>query len=152
MADDELNTEPEATRPEQPPAEPVEARRSLLRRHWGKLTVSTLVIGPLMVFTIWAVIALSFDFSTGERVGWVQKLSRRGWLCKTWEGELQMSNIPGSAPILFEFSVPDDSLANVIELAAGRKVALYYEQHIGVPSRCFGETEYFVKRVRVLEP
>jgi hypothetical protein len=63
-----------------------------------------------------------------------------------------MSNIPGSAPILFEFSVPDDSLANVIELAAGRKVALYYEQHIGVPSRCFGETEYFVKRVRVLEP
>jgi hypothetical protein len=113
------------------------------------LAIATLIIGPIAIFSLRAAVALSYDFSTGERVGWVQKLSRRGWLCKTWEGELQMSNIPGSAPILFEFTVPDDSIATVIEQAAGRKVALYYEQHIGVPTTCFGETEYWV---RVLEP
>lgn len=152
MADETSVPDPGESRPEQPPAAPVEPRRGFLRRHWGKLTLSMLILVPAVIFTVWAAVALSFDFSTGERVGWVQKLSRRGWLCKTWEGELQMSNIPGSAPILFEFTVPDDSIARVIESAAGRKVALYYEQHVGVPTTCFGETQYFVSRVRVLEP
>ena len=152
MPDERSAPDPGEPRPEQPPAAPVEPRRGLIRRHWGKLTLSMLILVPAVIFTVWAAVALSFDFSTGERVGWVQKLSRRGWLCKTWEGELQMSNIPGSAPILFQFTVPDDSIARVIESAAGRKVALYYEQHVGVPTNCFGETEYFVSRVRVLEP
>lgn len=152
MADETSAPDPGEPRPEQLPAAPVEPRRGFLRRHWGKLTLSMLILVPAVIFTVWATVALSFDFSTGERVGWVQKLSRRGWLCKTWEGELQMSNIPGSAPILFEFTVPDDSIARVIESAAGRKVALYYEQHVGVPTTCFGETQYFVSRVRVLEP
>jgi len=152
MADDESIPEPDAPRPEPKSPEPVEPRRGFLRRHWGKMTITTLILGPVVVFSLWAAIALAYDFSTGERVGWVQKLSRRGWLCKTWEGELQMSNIPGSAPMLFEFTVPDDSVAGVIERAAGRKVALYYEQHIGIPTSCFGETQYFVSRVRVLDP
>lgn len=152
MADETSAPDPGEPRPEQLPAAPVEPRRGFFRRHWGKLTLSMLILVPAVIFTVWATVALSFDFSTGERVGWVQKLSRRGWLCKTWEGELQMSNIPGSAPILFEFTVPDDSIARVIESAAGRKVALYYEQHVGVPTTCFGETQYFVSRVRVLEP
>ena len=151
MADENPTQDPVA-HPDQPPAPPTEPRRSLLRRHWGKLTIGMLILVPAVIFTVWAAVALSFDFSTGERVGWVQKLSRRGWLCKTWEGELQMSNIPGSAPILFEFNVPDDSIAGGIESAAGRKVALSYEQHVGVPTTCFGETEYFVSRVRILEP
>ncbi|HEY5544732.1 MAG TPA: hypothetical protein VIK50_01650 [Gemmatimonadaceae bacterium] len=152
MADEKPTQDPGDPRPEQPPAAPVEPRRSFLRRHWGKMTISMLILIPVATFSVWAAIALAFDFSTGERVGWVQKLSRRGWLCKTWEGELQMSNIPGSAPILFQFSVPADSIAGVIESAAGRKVALYYEQHIGVPTTCFGETQYFVSKVRILEP
>jgi hypothetical protein len=152
MADEKPTQDPGEPRPEPPPAAPIEPRRRFLRRHWGKLTISMLILVPAAIFTVWATIALSFDFSTGERVGWVQKLSRKGWLCKTWEGELQLSNIPGSAPILFQFTVPDDSIARVIELAAGRKVALYYEQHVGVPTTCFGETEYFVSGVRVLEP
>jgi len=116
------------------------------------MTITTLILGPIAVFSLWAVIALSFDFSTGERVGWVQKLSRRGWMCKTWEGELQMSTIPGSAPMLFEFTVPDDSVANMINQAAGKKVSLYYEQHIGIPTSCFGETQYFVTAVRIVDP
>ena len=152
MADEETTPETGDTPLADRPPEPVEPRRGFLRRHWGKMTLTTLIIGPIAVFSLWAMIALAYDFSTGERVGWVQKLSRRGWLCKTWEGELQMSTIPGSAPMLFEFTVPNDSIAGVIEQAAGRKVALYYEQHIGIPTSCFGETQYFVTRIRVLDP
>ena len=153
MADDERSPDPVA-----PPAEPraaeerVETRPNFLRRHWGKLTVFTVVFLPLLIFTIWAGVTLSYSYSSGERVGYVQKLSRKGWLCKTWEGELQMSNVPGSAPILFQFSVRSDSLARAIEAAAGSQVALRYDQHVGVPSQCFGETEYFVKAVRVVRP
>ena len=152
MANEETTPETGSPPPADRPPEPVVPRRGFLRRHWGKVTIMTLIVVPVAVFSLWAMIALAYDFSTGERVGWVQKLSRRGWMCKTWEGELQMSSIPGSAPMLFQFTVPDDSIATVIEQAAGRKVALYYEQHIGIPTTCFGETQYFVTRVRVLEP
>lgn len=152
MAEDESTHEADAPVAEPKPPEPVELRRGFLRRHWGKMTIATLILGPIAVFSLWAAIALSFDFSTGERVGWVQKLSRRGWLCKTWEGELQMSTIPGSAPMLFEFTVPDDSVADIINKAAGKKVSLYYEQHIGIPTTCFGETQYFVTGVRIVDP
>jgi hypothetical protein len=152
MADEDTIPDAGPPPPAERPPEAVPPRRSFFRRHWGKMTILTLTVVPVAVFSLWAMIALAYDFSTGERVGWVQKLSRRGWLCKTWEGELQMSTIPGSAPMLFQFTVPDDSIATAIERASGKKVALYYEQHIGIPTTCFGETEYFVTRVRVLEP
>jgi hypothetical protein len=148
MADDESTPVSNEPAPEPPRTEAVEPRRSFLRLHWGKLALAALLIVPVLIFTIWSAITLGYSYSTGERVGYVQKLSRKGWLCKTWEGELQMSNIPGSAPILFEFSVRSDSLAQAIEETAGRRVALTYEQHVGVPSRCFGETEYFIVGVR----
>lgn len=153
MADDELTSEPAAPRSEEPRSEEprtetLEPRTSFVRRHWGKLAIVALVFVPAIVFTIWAGITLSYSYSDGERVGYVQKLSRKGWLCKTWEGELQLSNIPGSAPILFQFSIRSDSLASAIQAMAGRQVAIHYEQHVGVPSDCFGETEYFVTAVR----
>ena len=150
MADDELTPDSGTPPPDEPDKELIEPRRSVIRRHWLKVTITALVLVPALVFTIWAGITLSYSYSSGERVGYVQKLSRKGWLCKTWEGELQLSNIPGSAPILFQFSVRSDSLARMIESLAGRQVALHYEQHVGVPSSCFGETEYFVTAVREL--
>ena len=151
MADEEAGPEPQA--PAEPVerqerAEPLAPKQSFVRRHWGKLLIATVLLLPALVFTIWAGITLSYSYSTGQRTGYVQKLSRKGWLCKTWEGELQMSNVPGSAPILFQFSVRDDSIAQAIESMAGRQVSLTYEQHVGVPSDCFGETEYFVTGVR----
>jgi len=145
MADEEAGPGPQE-REER--AESLEPKQSFLRRHWGKLAILGVLVLPALVFTIWAGITLSYSYSDGERVGYVQKLSRKGWLCKTWEGELQLSNIPGSAPILFQFSVRSDSLARAIQALAGRQVAIYYEQHVGVPSDCFGETEYFVTTVR----
>lgn len=154
MADDEAGPEPQereeraVSEERQARAEPLEPKRSFVRRHWGKMTIAMVVLLPILVFTIWAGIALSWSYSTGSRTGYVQKLSLKGWLCKTWEGELQMSNVPGSAPILFQFSVRSDSIARAIEALAGKQVSLTYEQHVGVPSDCFGETEYFVTMVR----
>jgi hypothetical protein len=153
MADDEEpRPDPIEPSPEGARVEPVDARPSFVRRHWGKLLVAAVILVPALVFTIWAGIALSYSYSDGNRVGYVQKLSRKGWLCKTWEGELQISNIPGSAPILFQFSVRSDSVARAIEALAGRQVQIHYQQHVGVPSNCFGETEYFVDAVRAVQP
>lgn len=127
-------------------------RAGFLRRHWGKLTLAMIVLVPVAIFAAWAGVALGFTYSSGERVGFVQKLALKGWVCKTWEGELQMSNIPGSAPVIFAFTVRGDSLAHAIEASEGRQVALKYEQHVGLPTRCFGDTEYFVTGMRLLSP
>lgn len=126
-------------------------RHGLLRRHWGKMTLTTILITPLLVFTIWAGLALAFTYSSGDRVGFIQKLARKGWLCKTWEGELQLSNVPGSAPTIFFFTVRSDSIAEEVRKLEGRQVSIHYSQHIGVPSRCFGDTEYFIIGVRAIE-
>ena len=152
MADDEPKADPIEPIPEPVRAEPVEPPRGFVRRHWGKSLIAAVILLPALIFTIWAGVALSFSYSDGNRVGFVQKLSRKGWLCKTWEGELQISNIPGSAPILFQFSVRSDSVARAIEALAGRQVQIHYQQHVGVPSSCFGETEYFVDAVRSVQP
>ena len=89
-------------------------------------------------------VTLTFTYSEGERVGYVQKLSKKGWICPTWEGELAMVNIPGQPPEIFKFSVRTDAVAKVLEQVAGNRVALHYKQKKGVPSSCFGETEYFI--------
>ena len=123
-------------------------RPTFARRHWGKLTLAALVLAPLAVFGVWAAATLGYSYSSGQRVGYNQKLSRKGWICKTWEGELALSNVPGQAPELFRYSVRDDAVAAQIQALEGARVALDYEQHRGVPTSCFGETEYFATGVR----
>lgn len=140
-------TEGEAARNDAPQSPPPR-RPSFLRRHWGKLAVLSIVLIPLLVLMAWSWITLSYTYSSGERVGYVQKLSKKGWLCKTWEGELAMANLPGTMPQLFNFSVRDDDVAKQIESYGGQPVAIAYRQHRGVPFSCFGETEYFVNAVR----
>jgi hypothetical protein len=99
----------------------------------------------------YVVVALNWSYSKGERIGFVQKFSEKGWLCKTWEGELQMLPVPGAVPEKFIFSVRDKSMINKINLSLGKKISLSYEQHIGIPTTCFGESEYFAVNVRILE-
>ncbi len=94
-------------------------------------------------------IVLNWSYSTGERAGYVQKFSKKGWICKTWEGELAMVAVPGSTPEKFFFSVRDENVARSVSESMGKRVSLAYEQHIGIPTTCFGETEYFVTRVQV---
>ncbi len=99
----------------------------------------------------WIWFALSWSYSQGERAGYVQKFSRKGWLCKTWEGEIAMVTMPGAIPEKFEFTVRDDKVAAEINALAGKRVVLMYEQHKFIPTSCFGETEYFVTGVRPVE-
>jgi len=125
------------------------------RRRWKWLVIllAILVVLPPLLFAAWSWIALTYTYSSGERAGYVQKFSDKGWVCKTWEGELSMVNIPGAAQERWNFSVRDDSIAKVIRETMGNKVALTYEEHRGLPTSCFGETEYFVSGVRrVSEP
>ena len=96
----------------------------------------------------WTWLTLSWSYSDGERTGYVQKLSRKGWLCKTWEGEIAMVTMPGAIPEKFEFTVRDAGIVDQINRQAGNRVVLHYEQHKFIPSSCFGETEYFIDNIR----
>lgn len=103
----------------------------------------------LMTLYVWAM--MSWSYSDGERAGWVQKLSKKGWLCKTWEGEMAMVSMPGAVPEKFLFTVRDAAVADQINAAIGKRVALHYEEHIGLPTSCFGDTRHFVNAVKSLE-
>jgi hypothetical protein len=127
-------------------------KKSFARRHWGKLGLGAIILVPLVGMTLWTLIALGYTYSSGERVGYIQKISKKGWICKTYEGEIAMVNLPGQIANTFQFSVRDDSIADLITKAQGQRVAISYKQHKGVPTSCFGETEYFVSGVKVIGP
>ncbi len=116
-----------------------------------RLLLTLLALLALLAIA-WVWIALHWSYSDGERAGYVQKLSRKGWICKTWEGEIAMVTMPGAIPEKFEFSVRDDAVAQRINALAGKRVVLDYKQYKFIPTTCFGETEYFIDGVReVLE-
>jgi len=96
-------------------------------------------------------IALHWSYSSGDRAGYVQKFSKKGWICKTWEGEMAMVSLPGSIPEKFLFTVHDEQVAQRIHAVMGKRVSVDYEEHIGLPTSCFGDTRHFVKDVRVIE-
>ena len=121
------------------------------RRRLGLMLV-LLIAAAMLLFALYVWIALSIDYSEGERAGYVQKVSRKGWLCKTWEGELAMVNLPGAMPEIFRFTVRDDAVAQRLNESMGRRVRLHYEQHMGIPTTCFGETSYFVTDVEPVTP
>lgn len=116
-------------------------------RIWTIRILAAAVILPAAGFALWTWTALKFVYASGERSGYVQKISTKGWVCKTWEGELAMANLPGSMPEIFEFTVRDNRVAADIEKTIGQRVSLHYDQHRGIPTKCFGETEYFVTEV-----
>jgi len=106
-------------------------------------------LAALAALYFWA--ALSWSYSSGERAGWVQKFSHKGWICKTWEGELALVSLPGSTPEIFAFTVSDDAVAAQVTKVMGKRVSLHYEQKVGLPTSCFGETRYFVSGLTVSE-
>jgi hypothetical protein len=122
------------------------------RRKWPWILVGMFLVVPVLIIVGWTAITLNWDYASGTRAGYVQKFSKKGWLCKTWEGEIAMVNVPGAMQERFAFTVRNDSVAALINKAQGQRVVIQYDQHRGIPSSCFGETEYFVKGVRVLGP
>ena len=137
-----------ATEPVAPPAAPP-ARK---KHHRVRTIILLIVLIPVVVIALWIWVALGYTYASGERAGYVQKISKKGWLCKTWEGELAMANLPGTMPQIFSFTVRNDSIANVLEQTIGKQVSVTYEQHRGLPTSCFGETEYFISRVNRIGP
>jgi hypothetical protein len=113
-------------------------------KKWGIRIAIGGVLVAVVGFGLYTFASLNFAYSKGERVGFVQKISKKGWVCKTNEGELAMVNMSGQQAEKFYFTVRDDALVQKIESLAGHRVALQYEEHKGIPSSCFGETEYFV--------
>jgi len=116
-----------------------------------KLIIAAVVIVPVLLFALYTWVALSWSYSNGDRAGYVQKFSKKGWICKTWEGELALVSIPGTMSEKFYFTVRDDAVAARVNQTMGKRVALQYEQHKGIPTSCFGETEYFVVDVKSVE-
>jgi hypothetical protein len=109
-----------------------------------------LVVVPILLFVAYTWFVLWWSFSEGERAGYVQKLSKRGWLCKTWEGELALITMPGTVAEKFYFTIRDEGVAQRVNAAIGQRVALTYRQHMGIPTNCFGDSQYFVNDVRVV--
>jgi hypothetical protein len=114
-------------------------------------TLVFILLGAIALFALYIYIALNWSYSTGERAGFLQKVSNKGWICKTWEGELSLVAMPGAAPEKFLFTVRDEAVAQKVSAAAGKRVTLNYEQHKGLPTNCFGDTDYFVVGLTEIE-
>ena len=102
----------------------------------------------LVLFALYTWFVLSWAYSEGDRAGYIQKFSKKGWVCKTWEGELAMVTMPGTLTEKFYFTVRDDAVAEKLNRHLGKKVSLTYDEHIGIPSSCFGDTGYFVTDIK----
>ena len=122
-----------------------EIRKKAVRMAAALIVVVVVLCAGYVMFT------LNWSYSKGERIGFVQKFSEKGWLCKTWEGELQMLPVPGAMPEKFLFSVRDKAVIGKINSSMGKKASITYEQHKGIPTTCFGESEYFAVDARALE-
>ena len=114
-------------------------------------SLTILLVSVIALFSLYVYITLNWSYSSGERAGFLQKVSHKGWICKTWEGELSLVAMPGAAPEKFLFTVRDEAVAQKVSAAAGKRVTLNYEQHKGLPSSCFGDTDYFVVDVKEIE-
>lgn len=105
----------------------------------------------LFLGAAYLLVAFNWSYSDGSRAGYIQKLSQKGWVCKTWEGELAMTTVPGVAPVLWGFSVWDQRVADDLSKVMGKRVILHYKEYRYLPTTCFGETDYYVDRVEVQE-
>jgi hypothetical protein len=110
-----------------------------------------LIVLPTLLFSLYTWASLNWVYSSGERAGYVQKFSLKGYLCKTWEGEIVLVSMPGTQAEKFLFTVQDEAVAKKLNDSMGLRVKIHYQEHKGIPSSCFGETAYFVDKLVVLE-
>jgi hypothetical protein len=110
-----------------------------------------LIVLPALLFSLYTWASLNWVYSSGERAGYVQKFSLKGYLCKTWEGEIVLVSMPGTQAEKFFFTVHDEAVAKKVNDSMGLRVKIHYQEHKGIPSSCFGETAYFVDELVVLE-
>jgi hypothetical protein len=127
--------------------------RSLMLSNMKSLLkyVILIVVIPLLMFALYTWASLSWVYSSGERAGYIQKFSLKGYVCKTWEGEIVLVSMPGTQAEKFWFTVKDDAIAKIVNDSLGKRVKISYEEHKGIPTSCYGETPYFVNNISVLE-
>jgi len=111
--------------------------------------LASIIVAAAVLCALYLWIVLHWSYSEGERAGYLQKLSKKGWLCKTWEGEILLSSMPGAIPERFAFTVRDPAVVKQLQNAMGQRVQLSYSQHVGVPTTCFGDTGYYVDKAVV---
>jgi hypothetical protein len=111
------------------------------------LIVLALVLAGM---ALWTWFSLSWSYSEGDRAGVLQKFSKKGWICKTYEGELALYVVGGVSPQIWYFSTRDEELAAKLSKAVGERIQLHYEEHRGVPTNCFAETPYFADSFTVV--
>src|SRR5512141_78153 len=120
------------------------------RRGWLKWLIGAALL-PVLVFAVYLVFVLNWSYSDGDRAGYLQKFSNKGWICKSYEGELAMTTVPGVAPVLWDFTVRDEKIASQLTQVMGKRLVLHYKEYRYLPTTCFGETPYFVDHVEVQE-
>jgi hypothetical protein len=138
----------------------IEVPKSTVRRgtrgrigRWLMMLLVLVVVGC----ALWTWLTLSWAFADGDRAGVLQKFVRRGWVCKTQEGEIALYYGGGPymgasiSPQLWDFSVRDKAVAAELAKAVGHRVQLHYTEHPGIPTPCFAETRFFVDRVIVTD-
>ena len=114
----------------------------------GKIFAVVMVAIVLVVAGLtW--VTLHWSYSDGERAGFLLKFAHKGWVCKTWEGELALVTLPGTIAERFPFTVRDQAVAAQLNSSVGKRVSVHYEQRKWVPSSCFGDTEYYVTSAQV---
>jgi hypothetical protein len=113
------------------------------------LIVLAVIVTPFLLFSLYLGLMFSWSYSEGNRAGILQKFSNKGWFCKSYEGELAMSTVPGVAPTIWEFSARDKSVVPKLSSALGKRVVLHYTEHRGIPTTCFGQTTYFVDSISI---
>ncbi|MFN0180446.1 MAG: hypothetical protein ACKVZ0_16725 [Gemmatimonadales bacterium] len=141
-------TEPNSPDSPVEPATPSPVEKPRRKIRW-KMILLAVVVVPVLLFSLYTALVLNWSYSDGDRSGNLFKFSRKGWLCKTWEGELNITPT-AAAPTIWAFTVRDAAVAKQINEVLGSRVVLHYSEHVGVPSSCFGETRYFVDAVRVV--
>ena len=111
------------------------------------------VLLTILVFlgAAYLIVVFNWTYSDGNRAGYIQKFSTKGWICKTHEGELAMTTVPGTAPVLWQFTIWDDKIAAQLNEVMGKRVILHYKEYRHIPSTCFGDTTYFVDKVELQE-
>ena len=120
---------------------------------WAMILVLLIIAGS----GLWTWLTLAWAYADGERAGVLQKFVRRGWICKTQEGEIALYYGGGQymgagiSPQLWDFSVRDKSVAADLSKAVGHRVQLHYTEHPGIPTSCFAETRFLVDRVTVTD-
>lgn len=109
------------------------------------------ILIPLLCLAGYTWLTLNWVYSSGERIGYIQKLSNKGWVCKTWEGELVLVTVPGTQAEKFYFTVRDHQVVEKMNRLAGERVRLLYQEHKGIPSSCFGETSHYVYDIHEID-